>query len=128
MKPQPAWSRPCARSTVRRWGGALALLALLAQWLLLVASTTHHAQIAAAQSPWATVCRASVADAPAQESPTTQAGGCPICSAATMVAAPQAVPDRPAAPGCAPLLARLADASAPARPHRRPPARAPPLA
>src|SRR5690606_36649395 len=91
MKRSAASPAPCHRS---RWAGALVLMALVAQWLLLVASTSHHAQMAAAPGPWAQLCRSVVGVAPAGDpvsGASEKPGGvasCPVCAAVALSAPP----------------------------------------
>lgn len=129
MKRSAASPASCHRS---RRAGALVLLALVAQWLLLVASTSHHAQMAAVPGPWAQLCRSVVGIAPAgdpvsgtSEKPAGVAG-CPVCAAVALVAPPPVpqyapVADTPEAP----VAPRVQVAAVTAR-AMLPPARAPP--
>jgi hypothetical protein len=118
----------------RPWGGVLVALALVAQWLLVVASTAHHAQALASGLPWAPVCSSagSAWGTPAGDpaSDPTPAGAassaCPVCSAAATPAAPSAAPAAPAAAGCTTTVAPAGTASRPFTPALLPPARAPP--
>jgi hypothetical protein len=120
----------------RAWGGALVAWALVGQWLLLVASSAHHAQALASGLPWASVCSAagSTRGAPAGDpaSDPTPAGtgsaACPVCSAAATLGAPSAAPAAPAAAGCTAPSALARTISRPFTPAQLPPARAPPTA
>ena len=130
MKRLPA-TRPARR---RPWAGALVALALVAQWLLLVASTAHHAQALASGLPWAQVCSSSgspwgpPAGDPASDPAPAGSGGpaCPVCSAAATLGAPSTAPAAPAAAGCATTVAPAGTSSRPFMPALLPPARAPP--
>lgn len=126
---------PATRTAPRRpWAGALVALALVAQWLLLVASTAHHAQALASGLPWAPVCSSSgnawgtPAGDPASDPAPAGSGGpaCPVCSAAATLGAPSAAPAAPAAAGCTTNVAPAGTASRPFTPALLPPARAPP--
>lgn len=122
MTPRPPVSRP------RRLGVALALLALVAQWLLVGASAAHQARWLAG-TPWAAVCTTSAggteratagAIAPAVDA-------CAVCAAAALpLALAVATVHTGAAHAAAAAPRRHAAAAPRADAALRPPVRAPP--
>jgi hypothetical protein len=103
------------------------LLALLAQWMLAVASTAHHARAAAAAGPWNEVCTsAPAAPAPDGSDVLGSAGGCPVCAAAALLALPVGALQAPAVAAPEPIVVRRAGTPLRAATAPCPPARAPP--
>lgn len=113
---------------------ALVLLALGAQWLLVLASTAHHAQALTSAGSWAQVCRSPAAvalggdPAPGRTQAPAGASICAVCAAAIVVAPPPV--SAAVLPAIDAVAARTPGARAAAVVARAlpPPARAPPAA
>lgn len=110
------------------------LLALVAQWLALAASTAHHAQAVASGLPWAQVCRSAGSVAlpgdPASDPSGAPAGAspCPVCAAAALVAPPPTTTAAWQASAPAVAAAPHIDVAVVVARALPPPARAPPSA
>lgn len=106
------------------------LLALLAQCVLVIASTAHHAAMAAAAGPWGQVCSAQAVAVGALEQGASgasrDASPCPVCGAAALLPLPAAASIALAAALPVAVIGQRAELPRRAAAAPCPPARAPP--